>query len=215
MEARWGFSFHHFLVSFFSPSVTEKNWHSRAVLCVSTNPGKSPSTASIPVIVFSLTSGKFQSRGKASPTQHPLFAGFLSSLPRETVQGALAANLKTEPLGTLIHLTCRRRVTSWFSGRVTPLWLWGQSQAVYGPMYVGFCCPKSKRFPVTLTLSFIFAPSLACNVLVNDEGTAMLCPHIKSHLFTASGDLFLYLRFYWVWMDGFASLGIASRTHWW
>lgn len=189
--------------------------------CVSTNPGKSTSIAPISYSLLSYSWQVPEQGQRLIPTQHPLFAGAPSTqwrLRKEHCPGCkpsttlLPCGVKTETLGIIIHLTSRRRVAV---GLQCPLGSVAGASSLSIATDVGFCCPKRRKFPVTLTLIFIFAPSLACSVIVNDEGTAMFCLHIKSHLFTASGDLFLYLRFYWVWMDVFASLGIASRAHWW
>lgn len=104
--------------------------------------------------------------------------------------------VKTDPLTSSIPLTHWGRMTSWLSGKDQH----HEHCDWWGPLV-----PKMET--VTLVI-FGFSPFLSCSVTA--EGTAVFHPHSKSHLFTPSGGLFLYLRFHQVRVDGFTSLGIVS-----
>lgn len=224
-ERKWVFSFHHFLVSFSSRQSQRKSdtpCRVRRVPALNTLPCDGqchvfPSVLSNPLLLLLSYNPLCYSWQVPDQGQLSTMGGASCWVPGNPKQAAARCavwpqtehsspcGVKTDPLasfGCLIH-----------RGRVTP---WLGLSTVAGE---DLCCSKWRQFPETL-VSFGFAPFLVCSVLIIAEETAMFHPHMKSHLFTASGDLFLYLRFHWVWISGhWVHLwplypGITD-DHWW
>lgn len=164
MEARWGPSFHYFLV-LFSPHQSQRKTDT-PMQCHEFQPIlANPLLLLLSLIVLYLTPGKFQSRGKASPTQHPLFAGVLSSQWRlckgnwlQTWRWSHWDSSFTWPAGEGWHLGSVAGVSSLSTVTV------GSATVCMRANVCGVLLPKKEKIPCDLDLELHLCtfPSMQC-----------------------------------------------------